>query len=209
MPEQAGGARAMGNANSLNDISGAIASPAKPRARLTYAVPVIIAGLIGVALAIGLTLNPREIPSVLIGSPVPEFELPPVQGRSLGLSTADLKGEVTVVNVWASWCTECREEHPLLMAVEERAGVSLFGLNYKDKPDDAENWLNALGDPYSRIGADMDGRVSIDWGVYGVPETFVIDGQGRIAYKLIGALTEDEFTGKILPLINELNVGKP
>jgi len=175
--------------------------------RLPYLVPLVIAALVGVALAIGLTLNPREIPSVLIGSPVPEFDLPPVQGRTLGLSSADLKGEVTVVNVWASWCTECRKEHALLMAVEGRAGVPLHGLNYKDKPADAANWLDSLGDPYRRIGADLDGRVSIDWGVYGVPETFVVDREGRIAYKHIGALTEDEFTGNILPLIRDLTAG--
>ncbi len=175
--------------------------------RLPYLTPLITAGVIGIALAIGLTLNPREIPSALIGSPIPEFELPPVQGRSLGLSTADLKGKVSVVNVWASWCTECRKEHPLLMAVAERAGVPLHGLNYKDKPEDAARWLDALGDPYTRTGADRDGRVSIDWGVYGVPETFVVDREGRIAYKLIGALTEAELNANILPLIAELTDG--
>ncbi len=182
-------------------------SSMRPASRLPYLVPLIIAAVVGVALAIGLTLNPREIPSALIGSPVPEFDLPPVQGRTLGLSSADLKGEVTVVNVWASWCTECRKEHALLMAVEARAGVPLHGLNYKDKPADAVNWLDSLGDPYRRIGADLDGRVSIDWGVYGVPETFVVDREGRIAYKHIGALTEDEFTGNILPLIRDLTAG--
>lgn len=181
-------------------------SAAKARPRLAYAVPVIITALIGVALAVGLTLNPREIPSVLIGSSVPVFDLAPVQGRVLGLSSADLQGQVSVVNVWASWCTECRKEHPLLMGFQERAGVPLHGINYKDRPADAENWLNELGDPYTRIGADLDGRVSIDWGVYGVPETFVIDRQGRIAYKRIGRLTEEELTKTVLPLINRLTL---
>ena len=113
-------------------------SAASARPRLSYAIPVIITALIGVALAIGLTLNPKDIPSALIGSPVPEFDLPPVQGRSLGLSSADLKGEVSLVNIWASWCAECRKEHPLLMTVKKRAGVPLHGINYKDKPDDAQ-----------------------------------------------------------------------
>jgi len=179
-------------------------SSARAKSRLPYAIPVIITALIGVALAIGLTLNPRDIPSALIGSSVPEFDLPPVQGSLLGLSSADLKGEVSIVNVWASWCTECRKEHPLLMTIEERAGVPVHGINYKDKPADAENMINELGNPYTRDGADLDGRVSIDWGVYGVPETFVIDRQGRIAYKRIGRVTEEELTETILPLINKL-----
>ncbi len=192
-----------------NSPTGAEALPTTAGPRWRHIVPVVIAGLIGVALAIGLTLNPREIPSALIGSAIPEFDLPPVQGRDLGLSSADLKGRVSVVNVWASWCTECRKEHPLLMAIEERSGVRLHGINYKDRPEDAENWLNALGDPYTRIGADIDGRVSIDWGVYGVPETFVIDKRGRIAYKLIGALTEANLTETILPLIAKLTADGP
>ncbi len=199
----------MSKMDDLSSPTGAEAFPTKVRARLPQFAPVVIAALIGIALAIGLTLNPREIPSALIGSVIPEFDLPPVQGRALGLSSAELKGEVSVVNVWASWCTECRTEHPLLMTIEERAGVRLHGINYKDRPEDAENWLNTLGDPYTRVGADIDGRVSIDWGVYGVPETFVVDRHGRIAYKLIGALTEDIFTETILPLIEELTADGP
>ncbi len=199
----------MSKVDDLHSPTGTEAFSTKVRTRLPHIVPVVVAGLIGVALAIGLTLNPREIPSALIGGVVPEFDLPPIQGRPLGLSSADLKGEVSVVNVWASWCTECRTEHPLLMTIEERAGVRLHGINYKDRPEDAESWLNTLGDPYTRVGADIDGRVSIDWGVYGVPETFVIDRQGRIAYKLIGALTEDNLTETILPLIDELTADGP
>jgi cytochrome c biogenesis protein CcmG, thiol:disulfide interchange protein DsbE len=188
----------------LNAPPGNGPSPARARGRLSYAIPVIVTALIGIALAIGLTLNPKDIPSALIGSSVPEFDLPPIQGSLLGLSNVDLVGEVSVVNVWASWCTECRKEHPLLMSVSERAGVPVHGINYKDRPTDAENMIKALGDPYTRSGADLDGRVSIDWGVYGVPETFVIDRKGRIAYKLIGRLTEKELTGTILPLIDKL-----
>ena len=157
-----------------------------------------------VLFAIGLTMNPREIPSPLIGKPVPDFDLPPVKGRELGLSTASLQGEVSLVNVFASWCTACREEHPLLMDLRRRGAVPIHGLNYKDKPDDASRWLDELGDPYTRTGADINGRVGIEWGVYGVPETFVIDRHGRIAYKHIGALTPTALREKIFPLLSEL-----
>lgn len=161
-----------------------------------------------VLLGVGLTLNPREVPSPLIGKPVPTFELPPVQGRTLGLSTTDLKGEVSLVNVFASWCVACREEHPLLLELKRTGIVPIHGLNYKDKPYDAAKWLAELGDPYTRTGADIDGRVGIDWGVYGVPETFVIDRDGRIAYKHIGPVTRKALSDKIIPLIEELR-GKP
>lgn len=172
--------------------------------RLTTFVPLAVVLVVGVFLAIGLTLNPREVPSPLIGKPVPEFSLPPVKGRTLGLSSADLKGEVSLVNVFASWCVACRSEHPLLMALEQQGVVPIHGLNYKDRPQDAEKWLGELGDPYTRTGADINGRVGIDWGVYGVPETFVIDRQGRIAYKQIGPVTPEVLEKTILPLIRKL-----
>lgn len=172
--------------------------------RLSALAPLAVVLAIGVFLAIGLTLNPRELPSPLIGKPVPEFSLPPVKGRTLGLSSADLKGEVSLVNVFASWCVACRVEHPLLMALEQQGVVPIHGLNYKDRPQDAEKWLGELGDPYTRTGADVNGRVAIDWGVYGVPETFVIDRQGRIAYKQIGPVTPEVLEKTILPLIRKL-----
>ena len=172
--------------------------------RLTPWVPLLILLVLAIPLGIGLTLNPREIPSPLIGKPVPVFELPPVQGRSLGLSNTALQGEVSLVNVFASWCTACREEHPLLMELSRSGTVPIHGLNYKDKPLDAEKWLNDLGDPYTRTGADLNGRIGIEWGVYGVPETFVIDRQGRIAYKHIGPITAQALREKINPLIAEL-----
>lgn len=172
--------------------------------RLSALAPLAVVLAIGVFLAIGLTLNPRELPSPLIGKPVPEFSLPPVKGRTLGLSSADLKGEVSLVNVFASWCVACRVEHPLLMALEQQGVVPIHGLNYKDRPQDAEKWLGELGDPYTRTGADVNGRVAIDWGVYGVPETFVIDRQGRIAYKQIGPVTPEVLEKTILPLIKKL-----
>lgn len=157
-----------------------------------------------ILLGIGLTLNPREVPSPLIGKPVPQFELPPVKDRTLGLASRDLKGEVSLVNVFASWCVACREEHPVFMDLRKRGVVPIYGLNYKDKPDDAARWLEELGDPYTRTGADLDGRVAIDWGVYGVPETFVIDREGRIVYKQIGPITPQVLEEKILPLIGRL-----
>ena len=172
--------------------------------RLTYLAPVAVFVVVAGFFAYGLTLDPREIPSVLIGKPVPEFTLLPVEGRTLGLSTSDLKGEVSLVNVFASWCAECRAEHPLLMKLREDNIVPVHGLNYKDTPEDAREWLDSLGDPYTRTGADLDGRVAIDFGVYGVPETFVIDKSGRIAYKHIGALSVSTLETKILPLVETL-----
>jgi len=175
--------------------------------RLIFLVPLAVFAGIAVAFGIGLTLNPREIPSTLIGKEAPSFDLPPVKGRKLGLASADLEGQVSLVNVFASWCVECRAEHPVLMELSARGFVPIYGLNYKDKPDDAAEWLDKLGDPYARTGADISGRVAIDWGVYGVPETFVIDRDGKVAFKLIGALTREKFEEKILPLIRKLDGG--
>lgn len=177
----------------------------KPRGpRVAVFAPIVLFLAMAVMFGIGLTLNPRDIPSPLIGKPVPVFDLPAVKGRTLGLSSASLQGEVSLVNVFASWCTACREEHPLFMQLQKSGAVPIHGLNYKDKPDDAAKWLDELGDPYTRTGADVNGRVGIDWGVYGVPETFVIDRNGRIAYKHIGALTPRVLEQKILPLVAEL-----
>jgi cytochrome c biogenesis protein CcmG/thiol:disulfide interchange protein DsbE len=152
----------------------------------------------------GLSRNARIIPSALIGKAVPEFSLPAVQGRTLGLSSTDLKGEVSLVNVFASWCVACREEHPVFMELRRNDAVPIHGINYKDRPSDAEKWLNTMGDPYTRTGADLNGRVAIDWGVYGVPETFVIDAEGRIAFKHVGAVTPEVYQEKIGPLIETL-----
>jgi cytochrome c biogenesis protein CcmG/thiol:disulfide interchange protein DsbE len=172
-------------------------------------LPLVVAAVLGVVLAWGLTRDPSNLPSPLIGKPVPNFELPPVKGRTLGLSSADLKGEVSLVNVFASWCVACRAEHPLFMKLAAQGTVPLHGLNYKDQPDDAAKWLDTLGDPYTRTGADISGRVAIDWGVYGVPETFVIGADGRIAYKHIGPVNEEVLTGTILPLVVSLRQQAP
>lgn len=172
--------------------------------RLRYFIPVAVFIAVAILFGWGLTRDPREIPSNLIGKPVPQFNLPAVKGRTLGLSSANLGGEVSLVNVFASWCAECRLEHPLIMQLKSQGVVTIHGLNYKDRPDDAERWLNKLGDPYTRTGADINGRVGIDWGVYGVPETFVISKDGRIAYKHIGPLSADVLEKKIIPLIATL-----
>jgi cytochrome c biogenesis protein CcmG/thiol:disulfide interchange protein DsbE len=187
------------------------ASPGDPaasgglaRRRLLYAAPLIGFGALAVLFASGLGRDPGRIPSALIGQAVPKFSLPPVMGRTLGLSSDDLLGEVSLVNVFASWCVACREEHPLLMRLSTDKQIKIHGLNYKDEPENAARWLNANGDPYSRTGADRDGRVAIDWGVFGVPETFVVGADGRIAYKQIGPLSEEALERTIMSLVARL-----
>ena len=184
-------------------IAGTDAVPA-PRRLWLYLLPIAVFAGIGVLLYAGLFRDPTLVPSPLVGKPVPEFALGPVQGRELGLSSQDLRGEVSLVNVFASWCVACRDEHPLLLALQREDVLPIHGLNYKDAPDDAAAWLDALGDPYTRIGADLDGRVGIDWGVYGVPETFVVDRNGHIAYKHIGPVTPRVLDEIILPLVRAL-----
>jgi len=178
----------------------------EPRQRVfsAYTLPLIGFVIIAIALGVGLTLNPKEIPSALIGQKISQFSLPPVQGRTLGLSDDVLIGEVSLVNVFASWCLACRQEHPLLMRLAKRNIVPIHGLNYKDRPEDAEKWLNDWGDPYTRTGADRKGRVAIDWGVYGVPETFIIDKKGQIAYKHIGPISREILDKKLLPFVSRL-----
>ena len=183
--------------------SNEVAVEAPPR-RLRHLIPIALFVALAVAFGWALTHNPRDIPSALIGKPVPQFNLPPVQGRTLGLSDTDLSGEVSLVNVFASWCVACRDEHPLFIRMKAESIVPIHGLNYKDRPADAARWLDTLGDPYTRTGADIDGRVAIDWGVYGVPETFVIAKDGRIAHKHIGPLTPQAVEDTILPLIRRL-----
>jgi cytochrome c biogenesis protein CcmG/thiol:disulfide interchange protein DsbE len=150
-------------------------------------------------LGYGLTLRPRDIPSALIGKPAPDFDLSPVKGRTLGFASRDLQGHVSLVNVFASWCVACREEHPILMDLAAEGAIPVYGLNYKDAPDDAAKWLDAMGDPYRRTGADVSGRVAIEWGVYGVPETYVVDAAGRILHKQIGPLTRAVVDSTIRP----------
>lgn len=172
--------------------------------RLMAVVPVAIAAALGAAFYWGLWNKDDRLPSTMIGRPVPEFALPPIEGRSDGLSTADLMGQVSLVNVWASWCVPCRVEMPLLGELAATGTVRIYGVNYKDDADAALGFLEELGDPYTRIGADRNGRVSIDWGVYGLPETFVIDAQGRIAYKHVGPFNRRSLEEDILPVVRRL-----
>lgn len=158
-------------------------------------------------LFVGLRLNPREVPSPLIGKPVPGFTLPQLHEPAQAFSPQSMRGRVWLLNVWASWCVACRDEHPLLVEFARSHAVAIVGLNYKDKPGDAQAWLAQLGNPYTLSVSDLDGRVGIDFGVYGVPETFVIDRQGVIRYKQIGPVTTDALQEKILPLIRELEQG--
>jgi len=168
---------------------------------LRYLLPLGVFAAVAVALGVSLTMDPRIIPSALKGKTVPEFALAAVQGRHLGLSSDNLReSAVTVVNVFASWCGPCRIEHPLIMKLRD-SGITVHGINYKDRPENAAEWLDTFGDPYLRTGADLDGRVSIDWGVYGVPETYVIDGHGLIIEKHVGPLMPDDINEKILPAI--------
>ena len=189
----------------MDETISVAAKPAAPRRPWPYLLPIAIFAGIGILLYLGLYRDPTLIPSPLIGKPVPEFELGPVQGRELGLSSQDLRREVTLVNVFASWCVACRDEHPLFLDLDREGIVPIHGLNYKDAPEDAAAWLDALGDPYTRIGADLDGRVGLDWGVYGVPETFVVGRDGHIAYKHIGPVTPRVLDEIILPLVRALS----
>ncbi len=190
----------------MDETISVAAKPAAPRRPWPYLLPIAIFAGIGILLYLGLYRDPTLVPSPLIGKPVPEFELGPVQGRELGLSSQDLRHEVTLVNVFASWCVACRDEHPLFLDLDREGIVPIHGLNYKDAPEDAAAWLDVLGDPYTRIGADLDGRVGLDWGVYGVPETFVVGRNGHIAYKHIGPVTPRVLDEIILPLVRALSV---
>jgi cytochrome c biogenesis protein CcmG/thiol:disulfide interchange protein DsbE len=165
----------------------------KPSRILLAVLPLLVlVGLIAV-FAFSMNRDPSLVRSVLIDKPAPAFTLAAVPGTGVeGFDTAALKGEVTVVNVFASWCVPCRAEHPLLEVLKTEAGVRLYGINQRDAPENAARFLAELGNPYDRIGADADNRVSIDWGVYGVPETFVVDGRGIIRYQHIGAINESD-----------------
>ncbi len=173
--------------------------------RLVYVLPLAALAVLTIVLLLGLQKDPRIVPSALIDKPVPEFALPPITGgRGKGLASADLGGQVSVVNVWASWCIPCRAEHPLVERLAGSSLVTVYGLNYKDEPDDALKWLNDLGDPYAEIGADRSGRIGIDWGVYGVPETFIVDREGRIRHKHVGPITSETLDGEIFPILRVL-----
>ncbi|WP_404401024.1 DsbE family thiol:disulfide interchange protein [Pelagibacterium halotolerans] len=174
----------------------------KARLVLALAPLFVLVALVGI-FATQMGRDTSLVPSALINKPVPEFDLPPVEGLDLpGFATADLSGNgVTVVNVFASWCVPCRAEHPYLMELAERGEVALYGMNYDDPAESARAFLSELGNPYDRVGADRDRRVGIDWGVYGVPETFVVNNEGVIVFKHTGPLDERSYRERLLPAI--------
>ncbi len=169
-----------------------------------YLIPLAVFFVLVAFLAIGLGLNPREVPSPLIGKPAPAFELARLQEPDKVFARKDMLGKVWLLNVWASWCVSCREEHPILLELAKSNTVPVYGLNYKDRRGDALAWLKQFGDPYELSISDSDGRVGINYGVYGVPETFVIDKAGMIRYKQIGPVTPQALKDKILPLVRQL-----
>ncbi|MDT3737063.1 MAG: DsbE family thiol:disulfide interchange protein [Denitratisoma sp.] len=171
---------------------------------MRYMLPLGIFVVLVAFLAVGLNLNPREVPSPLVGKSAPAFELPQLHQPEAKFAPKDMQGKVWLLNVWASWCVSCRQEHPILVELAKSGIVPIYGLNYKDPRDDALKWLKQFGDPYVLSIADVEGRVGIDYGVYGVPETYVIDKAGVIRYKQIGPVTQDVLEKTILPLVKEL-----
>lgn len=174
--------------------------------RFWFLIPLAAFLALAVILAIGLKRDPREVPSPLIGKAAPNFALPRLDDPSKTIRLEDMRGKVWILNVWASWCAACREEHPLLMTFSKKGLVPIYGLDYKDERADAIAWLARFGNPYEASLVDADGRVGIDFGVYGVPETFVIDRDGVIRLKHIGPLTPDVLATKIEPLLKQLDV---
>ncbi|OBQ86299.1 DsbE family thiol:disulfide interchange protein [Mesorhizobium sp. WSM3873] len=187
-------------------MSAETGAPASPRRRLFVLLPLLVfLGLAGLFLSQLLSgRDESEIPSALIGLPAPQTNLPPLEGSNLpGLDSKSFAGKVTLVNVFASWCAPCREEHPVLLALSQDKRFTLAALNYKDEPANARRFLGDLGNPYQAIGVDPAGRAAIDWGVYGVPETFVIGKDGKIAYKHVGPLTPESARDLLLPQIEK------
>lgn len=172
--------------------------------RLLFLLPLVVFAVLAGYFLIGLDKDPRIVPSALIDKPVPDFDLPPLLDDTPGLATADFGGKVALVNVFASWCIPCRAEHPIITRLAEEGVVEVYGLNWKDKKADATAWLKELGNPYHRIGHDLSGRVGIDWGVYGVPESYLIDKAGRIRYKHVGPIFSDTLKETLMPLITDL-----
>ncbi len=174
---------------------------------IRYLLPATVFVVLVVFLAVGLNRDPTRVPSPLIDKPAPTFALPLLKNPDQTLTHRDLQGEVSLINVWASWCGGCYEEHPILVALARSHQVPIYGLNYKDQRAKAMEWLEEYGDPYAAIAFDENGRVAIDWGVYGAPETFVVDRQGIIRYKHIGPLTAEVVQDTILPLVSRLQDG--
>jgi len=170
-----------------------------------FLIPLGVFAVLVAFLAIGLTLNPREVPSPLVGKAAPPFELPTLAAPDKTFASKERLGSVWMLNVWASWCAACRDEHPVLVDLAKSGAVPIYGLNYKDRREDALRWLSVYQDPYRLSVVDADGRIGIDYGVYGVPETYLIDKKGVIRYKQIGPVTRDIVAQKILPLVGQLS----
>jgi cytochrome c biogenesis protein CcmG, thiol:disulfide interchange protein DsbE len=171
---------------------------------LIRVLPVLSFAVIAIALGFSLTNDPRKMPSQMIDKPAPVFALPALDSAAPGLATDDLKGQVALINVFASWCAGCRVEHPTLLKIQREGKVPLYGINWKDKPGDGQKWLNANKSPYLKVGDDRAGRLGIDLGVTGVPETFVIDKTGRIRYRHAGPVTDDVWAANFEPLLADL-----
>lgn len=170
-----------------------------------FLLPLAVFCVLVVFLGVGLGLNPREVPSPLIGKPAPMFKLPQLHEGGKTISQRDLLGQVWLLNVWASWCVSCRQEHPVLMELARSGAVPIYGLDYKDNREEGIAWLRQYGNPYVLSAVDAEGRIGIDYGVYGVPETFLIDKTGVIRHKHIGPLTPEVVQKKLMPLLKELN----
>ncbi len=171
---------------------------------LRYVLPLVLFAALVTLLAVGLTRDPRTVPSPLVGKPAPAFTLPRLHDPQRTLALEDIRGQVALINVWATWCRSCRDEHPVLVDIAASGAVPIYGLNWKDEREAALRWLEALGDPYQASGFDADGRVAIDFGVYGAPETYVLDAEGRIAYKHIGPVTPAVWRQTLAPLVRAL-----
>ena len=171
---------------------------------MRFILPLVVFLVLAGFLYVGLGLDPHEVPSPLIDKPAPVFNLPQLHDNAKNFGPEEMKGKVWLLNVWSSWCVSCKEEHPLLLSLSQQNVVPIYGLDYKDKKEDAEMWLKQAGNPYTLNVMDRDGRVGINYGVYGVPETYVIDKQGIIRYKQIGPVTSQSLNEKILPMVAEL-----
>jgi cytochrome c biogenesis protein CcmG, thiol:disulfide interchange protein DsbE len=190
---------------------------AEGKSNLLRLLPVVIfailAGLFAMALRSG---DPSRLPSTLVGKPVPQTVFPPIEGLESngnpepGFSSTDLaKGKVSVVNYWASWCEPCVEEHPFLEQLKSAAGVDIYGVNYKDQTAAARRFIGRFGNPFTAVGTDADGRAAIDWGVYGTPETFIVNGKGEVIYKHVGPITAESLQAKLLPIIEKAKAATP
>ena len=168
-----------------------------------YLIPGAVFALLVAVFAVGLYRDPGYVPSPLIGKPAPQFSLPRLDDPQMTLQRSDLLGKVSLVNVWGTWCSGCRQEHETLLTLAQDGSIPIYGINWKDDPALARQWLQQLGNPYAAVGVDEAGGAAIEWGVYGMPETFVVDGTGRIAYKHVGPISKESLEDKVIPAIEQ------